>query len=187
MNTTTTTTVYTAASIRRNAIALLYNAIAAAARMGRSVDESALAAIDAAAVNYAAAAAVPVVSAVYLYGRMVALTAKGNQKEGFTFLYKCKGMGTLRKLFAVNVTEDAAAVQPVAVPELIEKGTRKPAESKPATIADKVARARYNLAKLEAMAVYETEHRPDGTRMDNGAKEEFAFPSLSEWKQQQAA
>ena len=39
------------------------------------------------------------------------------------------------------------------------------------------------MAKID----FEENHLPDGTNKENGAKEEFTFPTLKEWKESKAA
>lgn len=95
---------------------------------------------------------------------------------------KIKSVGTIKKAFQNNVW--AMVSEELTITE--EKKKEKKAKQ-PETAEEKRARMAYNFAKNIAKIDYEETHLPDGTRKDNGAKEEFTFPSLNEWKEQNAA
>lgn len=98
----------------------------------------------------------------------VSVTTKGNAKEGYRRFYRVKGMGlavkAVRSLRAESVID--GEFERVAAPETKNAAPRTP---RPMSAEEKISRAYYRAAKLEAEAKHDA------------TKGKFEFPKFADW------
>jgi hypothetical protein len=95
---------------------------------------------------------------------------------------KVKSPTTIKKAFLNNLWNMLSEELTIK-----EEPKKEKKEKLPETAEEKRARMAYNFARNMAKIDYEETHLPDGTSKENGAKEEFTFPTLKEWKEQKVA
>lgn len=123
------------------------------------------------------------VPASVLLPASVSVSFKGAiSKQTLNANIKVKSVTTIKKAFQNNVW--AMVSEELTLKEEQKKEKK---ERTPETAEEKRARMAYNFAKNMAKIDFEENHLPDGTNKENGAQEEFTFPTLKEWKESKAA